>query len=134
MTKISRALADTSVFIAREQHRPIRLEKLPQEIVVSVVTVAELYAGVLAAGDTTIRARRLATLEALASIEVLPIDEKVAHIWAELRVTLAERNRRINVNDLWIGATAIANNIPVISQDDDFNPLEEGARLTVIKV
>ena len=37
---MSRAIADTSVFIAREAGRP--LEELPDEIAVSVVTAAEL--------------------------------------------------------------------------------------------
>jgi len=44
---VTRAIADTSVFIAREAGRP--LEELPDEIAVSVVTAAELELGVLRA-------------------------------------------------------------------------------------
>lgn len=129
-----RGLADTSVFIAKEQRRPIKFEKLPEEIVISVITVAELYAGVLATGDVATRARRLATLEALAEVEVLSIDEEAARVWAELRVRLAEGGQRVNVNDLWIAATAIANNLPIISQDSDFDTIQTMGKLQLIKV
>jgi hypothetical protein len=39
-----------------------------------VVTIAELNAGVLAAADVNTRALRMATLDALALMEVLPAD------------------------------------------------------------
>ena len=37
-----------------------------------------------------------------------------------MRFRLAESGRRINVNDLWIAAIAVARGIPVVTQDDDF--------------
>jgi predicted nucleic acid-binding protein len=57
-----RALLDTSVFIAREQGRP--LGELPEEVAISVVTISELRYGVLAAANYETRALRLSTLEA----------------------------------------------------------------------
>ena len=57
---MSRGLLDTSVFIAREQRRP--LGPLPEELAVSVVTIAELELGVLAAVDPERRAQRADTL------------------------------------------------------------------------
>ncbi|MEJ7894498.1 MAG: hypothetical protein WKF94_17845, partial [Solirubrobacteraceae bacterium] len=50
--------------------------------------------------DLDIRARRLATLESIADVEVLAIDADVAAEWARLRVHLAQAGRRVNVNDL----------------------------------
>ena len=76
------------------------MDRLPEESAVSVVTLAELYAGVLAARDTHTRARRMATLDMLADVQMLAVDDEVAKIWARLRVELAEAGRRINVNDL----------------------------------
>ena len=96
----SRGLLDTSVFIASETGRPLAMDRLPEESAVSVVTLAELYAGVLAARDTQTRARRMATLDMLADVQTLAVDDEVAKIWARLRVELAEAGRRINVNDL----------------------------------
>lgn len=124
-------LLDTSVFIASETGRPLDFDALPEEMAISPITVGELHAGVLAAEDLDVRARRLATLESIADIEQLPIDETVARSWALLRVHLAKDKRRLNVNDLWIAATALAHNIPVVTQDDDFGPVDTVAGLSV---
>jgi predicted nucleic acid-binding protein len=132
--KETRGLLDTSVFIALETGRNIESDLLPEESAISAVTVGELQAGVLAASDTDVRARRLATLETLSDVEVLIVDEVVAASWALLRVHLAESGRRLNVNDLWIAATARAHQIPVITQDDDFGPVDGVGGLQVIRV
>ena len=134
MTPAATGLLDTSVFIALESDRPMNAGMLPDQSVICPVTIAELQAGVLIAADVDIRARRLATLESTADIEVLAIDAEVAAEWARLRVHLAETGRRVNVNDLWIAATAAANGLPVVTQDDDFGPLEGAAGLDVIHV
>lgn len=122
------------MFIANEASRPVDEEHLPEEGAVSVVTVAELHAGVLAAVDTDTRARRLATVDALADVRILPIDERAGIQWARMRVQLAEAGRRVDVNDLWIAATAVANGLPVVTQDADFDPLEGIAGLEIIQV
>ncbi len=134
MPSPTKGLLDTSVFIAAESGRALNVDSLPDESVICPVTVAELHAGVLTAADVDVRARRLGTLEAIADIEVLPIDVEVAATWARLRVHLAEKGRRINVNDLWIAATAAAHGIPVVTQDDDFEPLHSVQGLDVILV
>jgi hypothetical protein len=87
---------------------------------VSIITVAELRAGVLAAADARSRSIRLETLmRALATVP-LPVDSPVASAWAELRGRLRERGRKMPVNDSWIAATAIAHGMPVVTQDDDY--------------
>lgn len=134
MKTVRRGLLDTSVFIALETDRQIRSDDLPDESVICPVTIAELQAGVLSAADVDTRARRLATLESTSDIEVLAIDAEVAAHWARLRVRLAESGRRINVNDLWIAATAAAHGIPVVTQDNDFDPLEGAEGINVIRI
>lgn len=134
MTFAARGLLDTSVFIALESGRPVNAEMLPAESVICPVTIAELQAGVLITADVDVRARRLATLDSTADIQVLPIDGEVAAEWARLQVHLAETGRRVNVNDLWIAATAAANGIPVVTQDDDFSALQGVRGLDVIAV
>lgn len=134
MTAASRGLLDTSVLIASESGRPMDASALPDEVFISVVTIAELQAGVLAAADTATRARRLATLDSVAGLEALPIDVVAAGHWATLRVRLAEEGFRINVNDLWIAAVAAANDLPIITQDSDYDPLEAIGGPPVIRV
>lgn len=129
-----RGLLDTSVFIASETNRVLDEQLLPRAFAVSPVTVAELHVGVLAARDLDTRARRLATLEAVSDIELLVVEEAVAASWALLRMHLAEAQRRLNVNDLWIAATALAHALPLLTQDDDFGPVEGVGGLEVVRV
>ncbi len=117
---MSDGLADTTVFIARESGRPLRAEARPDRLAVSVVTIGELRAGVLAAEDLATRDRRLATLTAALVLEPVPVDGEVANAWARLRVTLRDLGLRMAVNDSWIAATALALGVPVVTQDDDY--------------
>lgn len=126
---MSRGLADTSVFIARESGRPLDTRLLPEELAVSVITIGELRAGVLAASTLEARDRRLATLTAAQQMDPVPIDEAIASEWARLRVLLRDTGQRMPVNDSWIAATAVALGVPVVTQDDHFPDLE-GLRIT----
>jgi predicted nucleic acid-binding protein len=128
---VTRAIADTSVFIARESNRPIAEATLPDELAISVITVGELRAGVLAARDLETRDRRLATLTTALSFEAIPIDQSVANAWARLRVMLRDGGKRMPVNDSWIAATAMSLGVPVATQDDDY---VEISGLAVIRV
>src|SRR5919108_5947146 len=129
-----RGLLDTSVFIATESGRPLDEQRIPDETAVSVVTLAELQAGVLAATDVETRAQRIDTLNTVADIELIGVDESAALMWARMRVQLAESGRRLNVNDLWIAAVAASRGLPVVTQDDDFGPVEGIGGLAVIRV
>lgn len=128
---MSRGVADTSVFIARESGRALDTTALPDELAVSVVTVGELRAGVLVAATIEARDRRLRTLTAALELDPIPVDYAVASQWARLRVLLRDANLRMPVNDSWIAATAMAHGVPVVTQDDDF-PAVDG--LPVIRV
>jgi len=126
-----RALADTSLFIARESGRPLAQIELPDELAISVITLGELRAGVLTAADVATRAVRLATLTEALTVDVVEIDQAVAEMWARLRVMLRNGGFRMPVNDSWIAATAMALQVPVVTQDDDY---VEVSGLSVIRV
>jgi len=128
------AILDTSVLIAAETGRTIDLSLIPEETAVTVITVAELHAGVLGASDTPTRARRLATLQAVSVVEPLAVTAEAARHWARLRVGLAEQGRRAKVNDLWIAAVAAANSMDVVTQDDDFDVIRAVGGPDLIRV
>ncbi len=128
------ALLDTSVLIAAESGRRLDADAVPEQTAVSVITLAELHAGILAAPDTGTRARRLATLDALAGVEALPVTAEAARHWATLRVRLAEEGRTAKINDLWIASVALANDMDVVSQRSDFDAIEAVGGPTVIRV
>jgi predicted nucleic acid-binding protein len=131
VSRIGRAIADTSLFIARESGRPFDHEAVPDELAVSVITVGELRAGVLAATDSRTRVRRLDTYRQVLGFDPVPIDEPVAESWAHLRVLLRDAGARLAVNDSWIAATAMALDIPLVTQDTGYAEIDE---LRVIQV
>jgi predicted nucleic acid-binding protein len=126
-------ILDTSVFIAQESGRRLDASAVPDEVATTVVTVAELNLGVLAAASADVRAQRLATLDAIADIVAFPVDDDAARMWARLRIHLAETGQRVRINDLWIAAIAASRGLPVVTRDDDFVPLDGVAGLTVIR-
>ena len=124
-------IADTSGFIARESGRPLEWQSLPERVGISVITIGELRAGVLAASTLDLRDRRLATLTAASALAAIPVDERVAEAWAHLRVSLRDAGLRMGLNSSWIAATALAHGVPVITQDADYAAV---AGLEVIRV
>lgn len=128
---MSRGLVDTSVFIAEEVGRRLDRTSVPANVTVSMITVGELRSGVLAADDIDTRAARLRTLDLALSLDPLVVDEAVASAWALLRTRLELGGRRMGVNDSWIAATALAHGLPIVTQDDDYDVVDE---LTIIKV
>lgn len=126
-------LLDTSVFIALETSRGVRADPTTWDMRISPVTLAELKAGVLSATNNEHRLMRLRTVEMAVEIPLLAIDEWVADEWAALRSWLADVGRRLDVNDLWIAATAIRYGIPVVTQDNDFFVISGVRGLEVIQ-
>ena len=125
------AIVDTSVLIARESGRVVETTALPDLLAVSVITIGELRAGVLASDDVTVRDRRLSTLLGALELDPVPVDTAVADAWARLREAMRAQGRRMPINDSWIAATAIAHSVPVVTQDDDYADVPG---LTVIRV
>lgn len=127
---MSRAIADTSVFIAREAGRP--LGELPEQIAVSVVTAAELELGVLRASAAATRAVRVRTLARVRTeYPLLPVDEATASCFARIADEELRAGRRLRRHDAWIAATALQHDAAVVTQDADFGAF---ASVQVIRV
>jgi predicted nucleic acid-binding protein len=121
---VSDLLADTSVFIAREQGRP--LPHAPAGAVrVSVMTLTELRIGVLRAFDPETRHWRSRTLEEARALLPLPYDERVGDCLAEIVAAAREKGRRADLADAIVAATALAHDLTVWTQDGDFEVLAE---------
>jgi predicted nucleic acid-binding protein len=129
---VSRAILDTSVLIAREETGSLK-RPLPDEVAISVITIAELEVGVLAARDADTRARRLRTLTSVRSLaSALPIDERTAGAYAQLAAGVLSGGRKPRVHDTWIAATALVNDAEVWTQDSDFSDFAEA--VAVVRV
>jgi predicted nucleic acid-binding protein len=129
-----RGLLDTSVFIAMESGRPVDFGGFPLEQFVCTISLGELHLGVHTAANAENRSIRMATLEELAGLQLLDVDSAAAAQWGRLRFRLREAGRRVNVNDLWIASVALAHNLPVVTQDEDFNVLVDLGGPAVIMV
>jgi len=118
-----RALLDTSFFVATESGRALGDMDGVTETEVSVVTLAELTVGVLMANDAD-RPARVATLSAVESTwDPLPIDAEVARQFAHIAAALRASRRRVPILDALIAATAVVEQIPVVTQDRDYHAI-----------
>ena len=126
-----KALLDTSFFVAAESGRPLGEMPGVTDTEVSVVTLAELTLGVLVANDSN-RARRVSTLSAVESTwDPLPVDAEVARAFAQIVAALRAGQRRVPILEALIAATAIVAQVPVVTQDRDYDAIPD---LQVIRV
>jgi predicted nucleic acid-binding protein len=121
---VSGYVADTSVFVAAEQRRP--LGQPPEgEARVSVATLTELGVGARLAAEPQLGELRQATLAAALHFIALPYDELVAERLAELLAEARRRRRRAGAMDAIIAATALVHDLDVWTQNDDFDALAD---------
>ncbi len=103
----------------------------------SVVTIGELQLGVLATGDSDLRARRPDTLARARTADPRPISEPVIVAWARLVADCrsAGVHRTVRLTGALIAATAVEYGLPVITQDERFAKIARAHRpLEVILV
>jgi predicted nucleic acid-binding protein len=121
---VSGYVADTSVFVAAEQQRPLGTP--PEgDARVSVATLTELLVGVKRAPEGPLRELRETTLDRARRFIALPYDAVVAERLAELLTAARNERRRAGAMDAIIAATALAHDLTVWTQDDDFDVLAE---------
>ena len=123
MVSARRALADTSVLIGLEATRFDVGRFAEYEWGISVVTLGQLRLGILQARDPEVLSRRLSTYQLAQRFDALPVDEAVSDAWALLVSRLREAGRKVPVNDSWIAATAIAHDVPIVTQDADYDAM-----------
>jgi predicted nucleic acid-binding protein len=117
-------LADTSVFVAAEQRRPLGAP--PEgEARISVATLTELLVGGRRAADGPLHELRQTTLRRARRFIALPYDSFVAERLAGLLAAARAARRRAGAMDAIIAATALAHDLAVWTQDDGFAVLAE---------
>jgi predicted nucleic acid-binding protein len=123
--RLARGLLDTSVIIDLDR---LDVAKLPEEIAISVITLAELSAGPSATTDESERARRQDRLQRTeATFDPMPFNLEAARAFGQIYAAAASRGRlpRRRFADLLIAAIALAEQLPLITRNGkDFDGLE----------
>ncbi len=109
-----RGLLDTSAVIG--SHR-IDQSRLPAEIAISALTLAELTGGPHATDDGLERAQRQELLQRVESgLETLPFDSECARVFGSIGAATAAAGRKIGGSrmvDLMIAAVALHHGLPL---------------------
>ena len=114
-----RALVDTSAIVGRER-RGVSFREF-DEWSVSAITLGELALGVEMAVDPDERAIRRHTLVRIEDdFEVRDVDADVALRYAQLMGRARRAGSRPSMADTLIAATAMVDEVPLITQDEDF--------------
>ncbi|MEO5679974.1 MAG: type II toxin-antitoxin system VapC family toxin [Acidimicrobiales bacterium] len=133
-TRRPRGVLDTSVLIGIEELDPSRL---PIEVAVSAITMAELAAGPHATNDPDERARRQDRLQrAEAAFEPLPFDREAARAYGRIFASVTASGRQAGgarAVDLLIAATALAAQLPLYTRNfDDFRAFDRLVDVVVV--
>lgn len=108
-------LIDTSVLVAAERG-DLNLSEIVKssddDAFISVITVSEMLHGLHRATTTVIRERRSRFIEQLLDLlAVVPIDVEIARQHSSIWAHLAMKGNMIGMNDSWLAATCIANDL-----------------------
>jgi predicted nucleic acid-binding protein len=127
-----RGLIDTSVIVDLPDIDP---SKLPQQMAVSAISLAELAAGPHATTDAAERARRQDRLQRVeATFEALEFDAHAARAYGRVYAAVTSAGRKARGQravDLLIAATALAADLPLYTRNPtDFAAL--GSLLEII--
>lgn len=123
--RLPAGLLDTSVVIDLQL---FTAEQLPVESAIAAVTLAELTAGPLATDDPVERAVRQDRLQRTeAAFDPIPFGGAAARAYGRIyaSVVAVGRKPRRRIEDLLIAATALAEELPLVTRNpDDFAGLD----------
>lgn len=123
----TRGVLDTSTVILFGD--VIDLESLPEEPLITTVTLAELSAGPLVAASEKERAVRQARLQQVeADFTPLPFDDRAARAFGRVAASLRRAGRKPNARtyDAMIAAIAVANGLDLYTcNPSDFLGIED---------
>lgn len=122
-----KAILDTNAVIQILNGKLVPPQLGFEEILVPIIVVGELFFGVHKSFRITENRRRLMAF--LDLVTILPVDLDVSERYGQIKQQLRRMGNPIPENDMWIAATAVRHQLPLIANDKHFNNVE---RLTVI--
>ena len=119
------SVIDTNVIVKMLNGDKTAIETLGKmnKVFVPIVVVGELFYG---AYKSARKDENTALFTAvLSTFEILPVDESVAVSYAVIKTDLIKTGIKIPENDLWIAATAHANNLTLATFDSHFENISK---------
>lgn len=112
-------LIDTNICIYFLNNVPVIVDKLKcipsDEIAISLITLAELQFGAYNSAKVESNLRRVGFLEE--TVNIVPLSTEVTRKYAEIKAELRKTGNPVDDFDILIGATAIANNLTLITNN-----------------
>ena len=130
---MSRYCLDTSAYSQfKRGHAPlVDAIDSAEWIGVPTVTIGELWSGFLQGTRAATNARELAQFLDNPVVDILPVDEEVARMYAEIVLDLRQKGTPLPANDIWIAATAAHAGAAVLTCDPHFKQIGRVGALVV---
>jgi tRNA(fMet)-specific endonuclease VapC len=116
---------DTNLFVAYFNSEQAVVDKIiaAHEVWLPAVALGELQYGAVASQKPQENLARIRDLMTWAS--VLVCDDVTALYYGRIKASLRAKGRLIPDNDIWIAATAMQADLPLISRDEHFQQVED---------
>jgi tRNA(fMet)-specific endonuclease VapC len=93
-----------------------------EEILVPLIAAGEMFFGVYK--SMRVSANRSRLMAFLNSVSILPVDLQVTERYGQVKAQLRRLGKPIPENDIWIAATALRHNLPLVANDKHFDQVE----------
>ena len=122
---MSRYCLDTSAYSEFKRGDPQVVDLIDRAdwIGMPAVTIGELRSGFLQGARRAQNDAELVEFLKSPVVDLLPVDDSVAGLYAAMLVDLKKAGRPVPTNDLWIAAAAARAGAPVLTYDPHFNAI-----------
>lgn len=93
-----------------------------EEILVPLIAAGEMFFGVHK--SMRVSANRSRLMAFLNSVSILPVDLQVTERYGQVKAQLRRLGKPIPENDIWIAATALRHNLPLVANHKHFDHVE----------
>ncbi len=123
-------LLDTNAYssLGKGDQKIKRLLEEADFVYLSIVVMAELYAGFKLGNREASNREYLSAFSKRANLEIIPVSIETADIYAEIFSELKNKGKPIPTNDIWIAAQAIETGSKLLTYDLHFSHIS-GLRL-----
>ena len=107
---------DTCVYLINREPR-LSPGAAPASCAISQIVLGELEYGVANSAETRREHNRRLLFDFLSAVRVLQLSDSVARAYGETRAYLRRAGTQIGVNDCWIAAHALVQDMPLITNN-----------------